>query len=142
MLANTVIVEGNWAQLKAPLVEIRTQVFIIEQHVPVEIEWDDEDEHAIHLLAFDEAQAPIACARILKKGRVGRMAVLKSYRGTGLGRALLNKAIEVCRRLNMPKICISSQTHAIKFYENAGFVVISEAYIDANIWHKDMELVL
>jgi predicted GNAT family N-acyltransferase len=142
MLANSVMIEGNWAELKAQLVAIRTQVFIIEQHVPIEIEWDDEDEHAIHLLALDDKETPIACARILKKGRIGRMAVLKAYRGTGLGRALLNQAIEICRRLNMPKITISSQTHAIKFYENAGFVVTSEAYIDANIWHKDMELIL
>jgi len=142
MLANIVIIEGSWAQLKAQLVEIRSQVFIIEQCVPVEIEWDDEDEHAIHLLALDDKQTAIGCARILKKGRIGRMAVQKTYRGTGLGRALLNRAIEICRRLNMSKISISSQTHAIKFYENAGFVVTSEAYIDANIWHKDMELVL
>jgi len=142
MLANIVIIEGSWTELQTQLVEIRTQVFIEEQHVPIEIEWDDEDQDAIHLLVIDHQQRPIACARILKKGRVGRMAVLKGYRGAGLGHALLNKAIEICRRLHMPKISISSQTHAIKFYETAGFVVTSEAYIDANIWHKDMTLML
>lgn len=80
-------------------------------------------------------------ARILL-AQIFVVAVVKSWRGSGLGKALLAKAIEICRRLNMPKINISSQTHAIKFYEKAGFVVTSEAYIDANIWHVDMVLLL
>ena len=142
MLAKVEIIEGCWVDLKAPLKQIRTEVFIEEQHVPVEIEWDELDAGAIHLLALDEKNQPIGCARILMHGRVGRMAVIKTWRGSGLGNALLGKAIEICRRLNMPKINISSQTHAIKFYEKAGFVVTSETYIDANIWHVDMELLL
>lgn len=142
MLAKTAIIEGNWDALKPQLILVRTEVFIEEQRVPAYIEWDELDAVAIHLLALDEKNQPIGCARILKHGRVGRMAVVKSWRGSGLGNALLKKAIEVCRRLNMPKINISSQTHAIQFYEKAGFVVTSEAYIDANIWHVDMALSL
>lgn len=142
MLAKTEIIEGNWDALKPQLVCVRTEVFIEEQRVPAYIEWDELDAVAIHLLALDAKNQLIGCARILKHGRVGRMAVVKSWRGSGLGKALLEKAIEVCRRLNMPKINISSQTHAIQFYEKAGFVVTSEAYIDANIWHVDMELIL
>lgn len=142
MLAKIEIVEGRWADLAQPLKQIRTEVFIQEQNVPEYIEWDEFDAQAIHLLALDEKNQPIGCARILKHGRVGRMAVVKSWRGSGLGKALIAKAIEICRRLNMPKINISSQTHAIKFYEKAGFVVTSEAYIDANIWHVDMVLLL
>ncbi len=142
MLANIQIIQGDWATLNQPLIAIRTQVFIEEQHVPAEVEWDADDADAIHLLAFDAQNSPIGCARILKKGKIGRMAVLQTHRGSGLGSALLNKAIAVCRQLNMQKITISSQTHAIKFYENAGFIVTSEAYIDVNIWHKDMQLVL
>jgi predicted GNAT family N-acyltransferase len=142
MLAKIELIEGKWSDLKPQLVQIRTEVFIHEQHVPVYIEWDEFDEDAIHLLALDEKNQPVGCARILKHGRVGRMAVIKSWRGTGLGKLILDKAIEICRRLNMPKINISSQTHAIKFYEKAGFVITSEAYIDANIWHVDMVLTL
>lgn len=142
MLAKVEIIEGRWADLELPLKQVRTEVFIEEQHVPASIEWDELDAEAIHLLALDEKKQPVGCARILKHGRVGRMAVAKRRRGSGLGNVLLEKAIEVCRRLNMSKINISSQTHAIKFYEKAGFVVTSEAYIDANIWHVDMELLL
>ena len=142
MLANSEIIQGNWADLQAQLVRVRTQVFIEEQTVPAAIEWDAEDANAIHLLALDHDKNPIGCARILIKGRIGRMAVLKNWRGCGLGRALLSQAIVICRELTLPKIAISSQTHAIKFYQQAGFVVTSDAYIDANIWHVDMELVL
>ncbi|HEY0562862.1 MAG TPA: GNAT family N-acetyltransferase [Methylophilus sp.] len=127
---------------QALLKAVREQVFIVEQRVPLDIEWDTEDAEAIHLLALDSQQQPIGCARILKQGRVGRMAVLKTWRGKGVGQSLLHNAIAVCQQLGMPHIAISSQTHAIKFYQNAGFVVTSEAYIDANIWHVDMQLTL
>ena len=124
---------------QALLKEVRVQVFIREQHVPLAIEWDEHDADAIHLLALDQAGKAIACARILKIGRVGRMAVLREWRGKGLGLALLEKAITICQSLGMQSIAISSQTHAIAFYQKAGFIVTSEAYIDANIWHVDMQ---
>ncbi len=133
----------TWQSAKQILLKaVREQVFIVEQHVPLAIEWDAEDAEAIHLLALDNQQQPIGCARILKKGRVGRMAVLADWRGLGVGQALLDQAITICRQLGMPAIAISSQTHAIKFYQRAGFAVTSEAYIDANIWHVDMLLAL
>lgn len=137
------IEQVSWHSPRQALLKaVREQVFIVEQRVPLAIEWDAEDAEAIHLLALDSQQQPIGCARILKKGRVGRMAVLKVWRGKGLGLALLDEAISICRQLGMPAIAISSQTHAIPFYQRAGFVVTSDAYIDANIWHVDMRLTL
>jgi predicted GNAT family N-acyltransferase len=132
----------SWqSEMQAKLKAIREEVFIKEQHVPLDIEWDEFDETAIHLLALDEDVSAIACARILiDKAKIGRMGVLKPWRGLGLGYALLEKAIEVCNSHGLQKVTLSSQTHAIKFYEKAGFVVTSEAYIDANIWHVDMQL--
>ena len=130
----------TWHSPKQALLKaVREQVFIREQHVPLAIEWDEHDADAIHLLALDQAEQAIACARILKIGRVGRMAVLREWRGKGLGLALLEKAITICQSLGMQSIAISSQTHAIAFYQKAGFIVTSEAYIDANIWHVDMQ---
>ncbi|MFM9834943.1 MAG: GNAT family N-acetyltransferase [Methylophilaceae bacterium] len=125
----------NQVMLKA----LREAVFIKEQHVPLHIEWDEHDQDAIHLLAFDHSGQAIACARILKIGRVGRMAVLREWRGKGLGLALLDEAIKICKSLGIQNVSISSQTHAIAFYQKAGFTVTSEAYIDANIWHVDMQ---
>jgi predicted GNAT family N-acyltransferase len=138
------IKEVNWnspeqAQLKA----VREVVFIQEQHVPLYIEWDEFDETAIHLLALDAQGNAIGCARILpEKGRIGRMAVLKEWRGQGLGQVLLDKALEICKMQGLQTVKLSSQTHAIRFYEQAGFKITSEAYIDANIWHVDMERAL
>jgi predicted GNAT family N-acyltransferase len=123
------------AQLKA----VRSKVFIEEQHVPLYIEWDEHDADAVHLLALDATGQAIGCARVLKKGRIGRMAVLPEWRGKGLGLALLEAAIAVCQSLGMQSVAISSQTHAIAFYQKAGFEVTSDAYIDANIWHVDMQ---
>ncbi len=132
----------TWASHEAELRLVREQVFIVEQHVPTWVEWDAHDATAIHLLAFDETHRPIACTRILQTGRVGRMGAFKAWRGFGVGQALLLRAIEICKEKNFKQVMLSSQTHAIGFYEQAGFKVISEAYIDVNIWHVDMQLIL
>lgn len=134
------IEQVSWdSPMQALLKAVREVVFIEEQKVPFYIEWDEHDQDAIHLLVLDYAGQAIGCARILKKGRVGRMAVIREWRGHGLGLALLDEAIKICKSLGMQTVAISSQTHAIKFYEKAGFTVTSEAYIDANIWHVDMQ---
>ncbi|MDO8961951.1 MAG: GNAT family N-acetyltransferase [Methylophilus sp.] len=142
MTANYSIEQLHWQSPKqAMLKALREQVFIIEQSVPAYIEWDEYDATAIHLLALDETQQAIGCARILlERGRVGRMGVLKQWRGQGVGYTLLMEAIAICKAYGLKQLQLSSQTHAIQFYEKAGFVVSSDAYIDANIWHKDMVL--
>lgn len=119
--------------------QIREQVFMIEQSVPIELEWDTYDIDAIHLLALDKLAQPIACARIFNNS-IGRMAVVKSWRGVGVGMALLHQAIQICKAREVNKITLSAQSHAIEFYQKAGFVVISEPYLDASIWHVDMQL--
>jgi len=136
------IEQTTWQSPRQPMLKVlREQVFIVEQSVPEYIEWDEYDDTAIHLLAFDAHQQAIGCARILlARGRVGRMGVLKAWRGQGVGYALLMQAIAICKAQGLKQLQLSSQTHAIKFYEKAGFVVTSDAYIDANIWHVDMVL--
>lgn len=136
------IEQTRWHSPKqAMLKALREQIFIIEQSVPEYIEWDEYDESAIHLLALNSQQQAIGCARILlARGRVGRMGVLKAWRGQGVGHALLMEAIAICKAHGLKQLQLSSQTHAIKFYQKAGFVVTSDAYIDANIWHVNMVL--
>lgn len=131
----------TWASHAPALRYVREQVFIHEQHVPVDLEWDDLDADASHLLAYFENQ-PIACARIIHYQSIGRMAVAKEWRNHGLGRAMLFAAIQVCQQHGGKLITLSAQTHAIAFYEKAGFTVCSQSYWDANILHVDMQLTL
>lgn len=127
--------------LWADCCRIRQQVFIEEQQVPEALEWDDADDTAIHLLAHD-AHLPVACARVLPDGVIGRMAVLPAWRRRGIGEAVLMQAIQVCQEWNLSYVRLSAQTHAIGFYQQAGFEVCSEPYLDANILHVDMQLEL
>lgn len=136
------IEEVDWISAQTQLRAVRQRVFIEEQRVPVELEWDGLDETAIHLLALDAEDKAIGCARILDNGIIGRMAVLKGRRGQGVGQALLNAAVESCRSRGWKNITLSAQTHAIPFYERAGFIVCSEEYMDAGIPHRDMQLKL
>ena len=133
------IKEVSWSTDEVALRQIREQVFVVEQAVPASLEWDEHDANAIHLLALDNRGQPVGCARILDN-RIGRMAVTKENRGYGLGKALLKKAIGLCQEKKMNKIQLSAQAYAITFYEKSGFVVMSEPYLDANIWHVDMQL--
>lgn len=108
--------------------------------MPPVLEWDGLDEDAIHLLALNLAGEAIGCARLLAGGKLGRMAVLADWRGKGAGKALLQAAIAICRQHGWSNISLSAQTHAIGFYQQAGFVVYSEEYLDAGIAHCDMRL--
>ena len=130
----------RWQEAQEQLREIREQVFIREQQVPLALEWDGLDEKAVHLLALDQQARAIGCARILPGGVIGRMAVTQELRNRGVGKAILKKAIAYCRGQGWHDISLSAQTHAISFYERAGFVVCSEIYQDAGIPHRDMRL--
>ena len=133
------IKQVTWAQAEPQLRAIRTVVFIEEQFVTPEFEWDEIDATAIHLLATVDNQ-PIACLRIIHHQKIGRMAVLKAWRGLGVGMALLNQAIKICRQYGSKTVKLSAQTHAIGFYEKAGFKQISGEYCDVDIPHVDMAI--
>ena len=135
------IKQVNRSEAENYLRQIRTQVFIQEQYVPVDLEWDGLDETAIHLLVMLDNQ-PIACARIFKYQILGRMAVIKSWRKIGLGMSLLLEAIKVCKSQGSKTIRLSAQLQAVSFYSRAGFKVVSNEYLEANIRHVDMLLAL
>lgn len=113
-----------------------------EQNVPASLEWDGLDASATHLLAIDANDQAIGCARTLSHGSIGRMAVLQHWRRRGVGHALLESAIEICRRQGVDTIRLSAQTYAIHFYARFGFEVCSDEYLDAGIPHRDMQLSL
>ena len=134
----------KWIDSHTQLKNIREKVFIQEQKVTPELEWDGMDEKAMHFLVFKDEEA-IGCARaiVLKNYmQLGRMAVLKKYRGIGVGSALLEKAIVTAKLKQLSSIHISAQCNAIDFYVKFGFEVISDIYLDAEIPHRSMTLEL
>ena len=131
----------SWPQAESALRQIRQQVFIQEQCVPLDLEWDGLDEQATHLLLEVEHQ-PVACARLLATQQLGRMAVLAKWRGIGLGSRVMQCAIEYAQQQAWDNIQISAQIHAVGFYQRFGFQITSEPYLDAGILHCDMVLPL
>jgi len=132
----------KWIDGLSQLKNIREKVFIQEQKVTPQLEWDGMDEKAIHFLVFND-KAAIGCARaivIKDHMQLGRMAVLKEYRGQGIGGALIEKAVTTAKLNQLSAIYISAQCHAIDFYKKFGFEVTSDIYLDAEIPHRDMTL--
>jgi len=129
-----------WSTDEAELRFIRESVFIKEQSVSESLEWDGLDADATHLIAIDNQNHVLGCARIVNENSIGRMAVLKEKRGLGIGLSLLNAAVEHCRAQGQILAKLSAQMHAVPFYEKSGFTVNSAPYLDANIWHVDMQL--
>ncbi len=118
---------------------LRRVVFIEEQGVPEADELDDLDPLSLHLLAID-ASGPIGTARIyIADGiaKIGRVCVLKHLRGTGLGAALIRKALDVAQG-KAARAKLGAQLHALGFYESLGFTAFGPIYDDAGIEHRDM----
>lgn len=134
------IAEANWKFQQKELSELRRLVFIIEQEVPVEEEWDGLDEEAWHWLVTSPAGQPIGTARLLADGQVGRMAVLADFRGQGIGAALLEQILQKATRLGMNCLFLHAQRHAEEFYRKAGFTPIGEQFMEAAIPHIKMTL--
>jgi predicted GNAT family N-acyltransferase len=121
---------------------IRIRVFVREQGVPADIELDDDDKRALHLLAFFEGRA-VGTARIVMHGgqaKIGRMAVLKSHRRKNVGKKLLTSAISTAKKQRAAKIYLHAQVAVIKFYESAGFRCVGPAFDEAGIAHRKMIL--
>ena len=133
--------EGSWEALSAEATEIRRMVFIEEQRVPLEEEWDGRDPECRHFLALLEG-LPVGTARLLPDAHIGRVAVLARARGSGIGAALMAAAIEAARRDGHPAVELAAQTHALAFYARLGFTPFGDEFIDAGILHRNMRLPL
>ena len=133
---------ANWQADGPALRAIRETVFIHEQHVPVELEWDEFDAVCLHILAVDSAGNPIGTARLLPDGHIGRMAVLKEWRGRGVGGVLLQRLLEKAKKRHLRLAIVNAQTYAAGFYTRFGFRTVGEEFIDAGIPHVRMVLQL
>jgi predicted GNAT family N-acyltransferase len=130
----------SWQDGKPALSEIREKVFIKEQKVPVELEWDGMDQDAIHVLAINKKGQAIGTGRLLQDGHIGRMAVLPEWRGFGAGSAILKTLIQLCLKRHQTAF-LDAQVQAIPFYRKFGFVEDGPVFMDAGIPHKKMLLI-
>lgn len=128
----------DWAEAEAAIRAIRETVFIVEQGVPKDLEWDGLDPTCAHVLAWNDLGEAVGTARMQANGTIGRMAVLKDWRGRGVGRALLHMLLDLAERQGLSRVTLSAQTHALSFYEQAGFHVVGEPFMDAGIPHRSM----
>ncbi len=132
----------SWVQAGAALRAIRTEVFVLEQHVPEALEWDEFDAHAVHVLARVGSEN-VGTGRLLFEAaaaRIGRMAVRKAWRRQGVGSAILQKLIAVARERGCQELRLYAQTHALQFYERVGFVAEGDIFTEAGIAHRSMLL--
>lgn len=131
----------DWSEGRTALSNIRQKVFIEEQQVPSELEWDAEDSSATHFLG-KEGNRPVACARLLKDGKLGRVAVLRDYRHHGWGSRLLRAAEAHLKELKRNRIYLDAQAASYMFYFENGYRPDQEMFWDANIPHIRLSKIL
>ena len=133
---------GAWAQLGEAARQVRTEVFLQEQQIPVELEWDDDDATAVHAVAFNRLGMPVATGRLLQHApdvaRIGRMAVTRVLRGSGLGRDILQALMQAAQRRGDREVMLHAQRSAATFYGRQGFVVRGQPFEEAGIPHIEM----
>lgn len=129
---------GDWATMCADAKPIRLEVFVQEQNVPPELEMDDKDAKCLHAVAYDAGGKPIGTGRLLPDGHIGRMAVLRSARGTGVGGALLKGLLAQAEQRGHDEVVLSAQVHAADFYLAHGFKSEGDVFYEAGIPHIEM----
>ena len=132
----------SWSEARAEASPIRFAVFVEEQKVPLEMELDEQDAACVHALARSDDGTVVGTGRLLPDGHIGRMAVLKRWRGQGVGAALLRRLIEAAHERGDQEVVLSAQIHATGFYRKHGFREEGTVYEDAGIPHQDMRRVL
>jgi predicted GNAT family N-acyltransferase len=126
----------------AELRAVRETVFVHEQQVPLEEEWDALDPLCRHVIARDEAGLPIGTGRLTPEHRIGRMAVLADWRGQGVGDAMLIALIAEARQRGWPMVSLNAQVSAEAFYARQGFIPEGERFMEAGIEHQSMRRTL
>ena len=133
---------GRWAELGSDAAVVRTEVFVHEQKIPLELEWDEADQTALHAVAYNGLGQAIGTARLLDTSsttaKLGRMAVKRVLRGSNIGRDLLSVLIDSAAQAGKQEVMLHAQTSAQGFYARTGFVVRGELFYEVNIPHIEM----
>jgi predicted GNAT family N-acyltransferase len=130
--------QASWPEDRELLRQVREQVFVEEQGIPQEMEWDDDDVMAYHLIALDAEQRAIGTVRLLGSGQIGRMAVLPEWRKRGVGADLLKRLLERAETTGMQHIFLHAQEGTEEFYAKAGFSPLGDPFYEVDIPHRKM----
>lgn len=128
----------DWERARKEATRIRFLVFVKEQRVPAEMEMDEWDAKCVHTLAYSQEGGAVATGRLLPDGHIGRLAVLKEWRGMGVGGEILERLVAAARERGDKEVALSAQTHALEFYRRHGFAEEGEVYEEAGIPHQAM----
>jgi predicted GNAT family N-acyltransferase len=134
----------SWTEAQSLVKSLRYQVFVIEQKVPEEMEWDEFDEMAWHAIVTADNQT-VGTGRLILDGhiaKIGRMAVQSSRRNQGIGKSILNALIQTAKEKGAQECILHAQTHAIAFYAKADFEPHGPIFDEAGIPHVEMRLIL
>jgi len=138
-MENFHVEQTSWQKHRKELIALRTRVFINEQLVPPDLEWDGYDTDCWHVIALTDSGTCIGTGRMLYDGHIGRMCVLPDFRFHGVGSALLSTLHDVARTQGVHSVFLHAQTSAIPFYKKHGYMISSEEFMDAGIPHVCME---
>ena len=133
---------GTWQALGTGAQQVRTEVFVQEQRIPAELEWDEADTTAVHALAVNRLGQAVGCGRLLQHApgvaKIGRMAVSRVLRSSGVGRDILQILMQAAAQRGDHEVCLHAQRSAEGFYARQGFVPRGEPFDEAGIAHIDM----
>ncbi len=137
---------GSWNELSADAGAIRTRVFVQEQRIPAELEWDAADASALHAVVYNRLQQPVATGRLLQVrpglGQIGRVAVHEVLRGGGAGQVVMQALVDAARRRGDTELMLHAQRTAENFYARLGFVARGEPFDEVGIAHIEMAMPL
>jgi predicted GNAT family N-acyltransferase len=126
---------GTWTEQQAVAQAIRYAVFVIEQKIPAQLEWDENDAACLHAVAFDQEGHGLGTGRLLPDGHIGRMAVKKSSRSMGVGGAILDALVKAAQRRGDAVVILNAQASAEAFYARHGFARDGDIFVEAGIPH-------
>ncbi|MES2940859.1 MAG: YbgC/FadM family acyl-CoA thioesterase [Pseudomonadota bacterium] len=133
---------GDWTALGPDAARVRTEVFLREQRIPEELEWDEKDAVALHAVAYNRMGMPLATGRLIDLGqgigRIGRVAVHRALRGCGVGEQVMRTLAAQAAERGQARVDLSAQVSAMPFYARLGFTPEGETFDDAGIPHQQM----
>ncbi|NNJ95446.1 MAG: GNAT family N-acetyltransferase [Halobacteria archaeon] len=130
--------DADWLQHESAIRDIRHAVFVVEQDIPAQLEWDGLDAGCCHALALLDDGRAVATGRLMPDGRLGRMAVLAEWRGRGIGRAILEHLVARARCRHLNGVYLHAQISSAGFYRKAEFEVRGDPFEEAGIAHVEM----